>query len=172
MTAPLSGTVGALSTHPGQALQAGQTVLSLVPSDGAASATLQAELYAASRTAGFIQPGEQVWLRLAAFPYQKFGMAQGEVRSVSRTPVNPQDLPAGQASSLLSAAQANEPLYRISVVLGQQHIAAYGQPQPLKAGMTLDADVVQDQRAIWEWLLEPLMAANAKLRISNGQDSQ
>jgi membrane fusion protein len=28
----------------------------------------------------------------------------------------------------------------------------------LKPGMTLEADVVQDSRKIWEWVLEPVLA--------------
>jgi membrane fusion protein len=44
------------------------------------------------------------------------------------------------------------------VALERQHIDAYGQPQPLKAGLTLDADVMQDRRRIVEWMLEPAIA--------------
>jgi membrane fusion protein len=109
-----------------------------------------------------VQSGQAVWLRYAAYPYQKFGMARGEVRDVSRTPVNPQDLPAGQAQALLQAAQSQEPLYRIRVRLAQQDIEAYGERQPLKPGMALEADVMQDRRAVWEWLLEPVLAMRAR----------
>jgi membrane fusion protein len=84
------------------------------------------------------------------------------VRDVSRTPVNPQDLPAGQAQALLQAAQSQEPLYRIRVRLAQQDIEAYGERQPLKPGMALEADVMQDRRAVWEWLLEPVLAMRAR----------
>jgi membrane fusion protein len=31
----------------------------------------------------------------------------------------------------------------------------------LKPGMTLEADVVQDKRAVWEWIFEPLLALRA-----------
>lgn len=167
LVAPRAGKIGALNVHEGQFLPAGLSVMALVPdAPGEAAPTLQAELYAPSRTAGFIQPGQSVWLRLAAFPYQKFGMVPGQVHSVSRTPLNAQDLPVGQTSALLGAAQANEPLYRITVALSTQQIAAYGQAQPLKAGMTLDADVVQDRRAIWEWVLEPLLSVRTRAQVS------
>ena len=122
-------------------------------------APLQAHLYAPSRTAGFIQPGQTVWLRYAAYPYQKFGLAHGEVAEISQTPIAPQDLPAGQQQALLLAAQANEPLYRIAVNLSRQSIDAHhGQTQMLKPGMTLEADVVQEKRAVWEWIFEPLLS--------------
>lgn len=170
VAAPQPGTVTALHAALGSAVQAGQTLATLVPqAERGETSELQAELYAPSRTAGFVQPGQEVWLRYAAFPYQKFGMARGSVASVSRTPVNPQDLPAGQAQSLLAAAQANEPLYRIKVALASQRIEAYGQEQALKPGIALEADVVQDRRAVWEWVLEPLLAARVRMRAGNGQ---
>lgn len=161
VAAPQGGIVSALTLHPGQSVQAGQTVLSLVPEaiGTPVAAELQAQLYAPSRTAGFVQPGQTVWLRYAAYPYQKFGMAEGRVAAVSQTPIAPQDLPIGQAQALLSAAQSNEPLYRITVSLAQQAITTYGTPQRLKAGMTLEADVLQERRAVWEWVLEPVFAA-------------
>jgi membrane fusion protein len=161
VAAPQDGTVSALTLHPGQAVRAGQTLVSLVPEaqhGSSAPAELQAQLYAPSRTAGFVQPGQTVWLRYAAYPYQKFGMARGAVSAVSQTPIAPQDLPPGQAQALLAAAQSHEPLYRITVSLERQAITTYGTPQRLKAGMTLEADVLQERRAVWEWVLEPVLA--------------
>lgn len=168
VTAPQAGRVSALTLTPGQAVQAGQTVLSLVPMAGEQAAELQAQLFAPSRTAGFVRTGQQVWLRYAAFPYQKFGMAQGEVVAVSRSPIAPQDLPAGQAQALVAAAQANEPMYRITVQLARQTLNTYGTPTPLAAGMSLDAEVHQDSRKVWEWLLEPALAvAGGKKNLSD-----
>lgn len=184
LTSPTAATVGAVAVRPGHALMSGQTVLSLLPlqqagmrlsrtalnlqtkaSPGAAGGMallLQAQLYAPSRSAGFVAPGQQVWMRLQAFPYQKFGMLPGEVIEVSLTPVQPQDLPAGMAQALMAAAEAQEPLYRITVALRRDSVHAFGHAQPLKAGMLLEADVVQDRRAIWEWVMEPLLAANKR----------
>ncbi len=128
----------------------------LIPVEG----TLKAHLYAPSRTVGFVRPGQPVWVRYAAYPHQKFGMARGEIESVGHTPLSARDLPAGQEQVLLSVAQSNEPLYRITVALAKQAIDAHGRAQPLQPGMTLEADVVQERRRIWEWLLEPVLAAS------------
>jgi membrane fusion protein len=173
VTAPQAGTVTALHLPLGAAVQAGQSVATLLPMATADStqqaqleAHLEAHLYAPSRTAGFVQAGQAVWLRYAAYPYQKFGLARGTVASVSRTPVNPQDLPPGQANALLQAAQSQEPLYRIGVTLAAQTIDAFGQAHALKPGMTLEADVVQERRAVWEWLLEPVLATKARMTPS------
>ncbi|CAM4215372.1 HlyD family secretion protein [Roseateles saccharophilus] len=161
LTAPQAARVSALTLNTGQAVQAGQTVASLMPSpkNGNSNlAELQAQLFAPSRTAGFVQKGQAVYLRYAAFPYQKFGMARGDVVAVSRSPIAPQDLPVGQSQALLTAAQANEPMYRITVRLFAQSINTYDKQTPLAAGMSLDADIRQESRKVWEWLLEPALA--------------
>ena len=168
ITAPQSGVVSTIHQPKGSSIQAGQTVATLVPLDAKAlqtSTELQANLYAPSRTAGFIKPGQAVWMRYGAYPYQKFGLAQGQVQSISATPTAPQDLPNGQGTALLAAAQTQEPLYRIQVKLKDQYITAYGESLPLKTGMTLDADVIQDKRAVWEWIFEPVLAARQKVKI-------
>ncbi|XLZ72992.1 HlyD family efflux transporter periplasmic adaptor subunit [Massilia sp. SR12] len=161
VVAPQSGTVTALNYHVGQALSAGQSLATLVP--GAADgATLEANLYAPSRTAGFVKPGQKVLIRYQAFPYQKFGLHGGEIVDVSRTPFAPSELPANIAGTILGTvahgAGSNEALYRIRVKLDRQAIQVYGDSLPVKPGMTLEADIVQDQRKIWEWIAEPLIA--------------
>ncbi|MBC3908798.1 HlyD family secretion protein [Undibacterium umbellatum] len=164
-----AGTVSALTNQPGQAINAGQVLASLIPVDikgaNVEANSLEAHLYVPSRTAGFIQPGQEVLIRYAAFPYQKFGLQTATVTDVSRTPFAPAELPAHLASTILSNAQqaingfnTNEALYRIKVRLHEQSINAYGQAQMLKPGMTLEADVIQDKRRIWEWVLEPVLA--------------
>jgi membrane fusion protein len=99
---------------------------------------------------------------LAAYPYQKFGLAKGRVIKLSGTPIAPQDLPHGQGTALLAVTQSNEPLYRIEVALAAQHIMAFGAAHQLRPGMTVDADIVQDVRGIWEWVFEPLLAIHAR----------
>lgn len=172
ITATQAGRLSAVTLSAGQSVQAGQTLLNLLPQaqPGAANnpAELQAQLFAPSRTAGFVQAGQEVWLRYAAFPYQKFGMAKGQVTAVSRSPIAPQDLPNGQGQALVAAAQANEPMYRITVRLPAQNDTTYGKPTALAAGMSLDADVRQDSRKVWEWLLEPALAAGAQRNWSGG----
>jgi membrane fusion protein len=173
--APSDGIVTALHAPPGTLVQAGQTLLTLVPAAlasavdhatilarSAPEVALEAELYAPSRTAGFLRPGQPAWLRVAAFPYQKYGMAAGTVVAVSRTPLNPQDLPVGQQQALLAAAQSNEPLYRIRVALHAQALRTRDAEHPLRPGQWLEADIVQDRRAVWEWMLEPALGARAR----------
>jgi len=52
---------------------------------------------------------------------------------------------------------------RTTMKLDAQDIEVYGQRLPLQAGMVLEADVVQDQRRMYEWALEPLYSVTRKM---------
>jgi membrane fusion protein len=155
VVAPESGVATAVTAEVGQTVDSGKAVVSIVP-DGA---VLQAHLFAPSRAIGFVRPGDHVLLRYQAYPYQKFGHAEGVVASVSRTALSASDLAAapGQASN------SGEPLYRITVMLARQTITAYGKPLSLQAGMLVDADILHEKRKLYEWVLEPLYSLTGKL---------
>jgi membrane fusion protein len=182
VTAPQHGVVSAIHLPLGGLVQPGQTIATLIPSVAAAPAgavaevepaanPLQAHLYAPSRMAGFVEPGQRVWMRYTAYPHQKFGMAEGTVIAVSTSPIASQDLPAGQQAALASAAQSTEPLFRIIVRLDRQAISVYGALHSLKPGMALDADVVQARLAVWEWILDPVLSGAGKLKVLSANPS-
>jgi membrane fusion protein len=168
ITAPYAGVVSAYNLQNGQAVQAGQTLATLVrTAEPQIHQALQAHLYAPSRTAGFLKPGQSVYMRYAAYPYQKFGLQTGHITAISATPFAASELPPNIAQQLMAQAGSNEALYRINVQLDQQTISSYGEPLQLKAGLTLEADVLQERRKVWEWVLEPLLAARAQLKVLN-----
>lgn len=147
VTAPVDGIVATRVAKAGQAVQAGQALLSVLPADG----ELEAELLVPSRAIGFIAPGDEVLLRYQAFPYQKFGHHPGRVARITRSALSP-----GELGALIGQTAANEPLYRITVALASQTITAYGEPEALKPGMLLDADILGERRRLIEWVFEPL----------------
>jgi membrane fusion protein len=146
LRAPRDGVVANLAIQSGQTVTAGQRLLSILP-DGS---LLQAELWLPSRAVGFLETGNRVVLRYPAFPYQKFGQQAGRVLEISRSATG-----ASELTALLGRTIA-EPLYRVLVQLDQQTVSAYGRLEPLRPGMTVDADILLDQRRLIEWVLEPL----------------
>ncbi|AZD36018.1 HlyD family secretion protein [Pseudomonas chlororaphis subsp. aurantiaca] len=158
VTAPETGIATAVLADIGQTVDSSRPLLSIVPAD----APLQAELYAPSKSIGFIKPGDSVLIRYQAYPYQKFGQYQGRVRSISRTSVPFAEL-ASMAGAVPGLGKDSEQLYRLQVSLDKQMVTAYGQPRPLQSGMLLDADVLQDTRRLYEWVLEPLYSLTGKL---------
>jgi membrane fusion protein len=153
VTAPEPGVVTAIAAERGQPVGP-QPLASLLPAGGA----LEAHLFAPSRAIGFIEPGQKVRVRFAAYPYQKFGQYEGEIAFVSRVALAPTELPPPLAGAL-----APEAVYRITVRLAAAEVMAYGRAQPLTAGMQLEADVLQDRRRLIEWVFEPLIALGKKV---------
>jgi len=154
VTAPESGTATAVTAEVGQTVDGSKPVVNIIP-DGA---RLQAHLYAPSRAIGFIRKNDQVLLRYQAFPFQKFGHAHGVVMSISQSAMS-----ASEFSGTPGAGNSQEPLYRITVKLARQTLIAYGKPQSLQAGMLIEADVLQEKRKLYEWVLEPLYSLTGKL---------
>jgi membrane fusion protein len=151
ITAPADGYATAIQVEPGQATNPNYPLLSIVPIES----TLEARLLAPATAIGFIQPGKQVNLRYAAYPFQRFGHYRGTVRQVSKTVVTPSEVPI--------PIRVEDAYYVIRVALDQQSIQAYGENLPLRSGMALDADVLLDRRPIYEWVFEPLFSIRGRL---------
>lgn len=153
VAAPQDGTVTAILAEAGGHAGTAGALLTIVP----AGARLEAHLYGPSRAIGFVRPGQQVFLRYQAYPYQKFGHYGGTVASVSASAIQPGELPSPLASA------TGEPVYRITVSLARQAVTAYGQAMALQPGMQLEAELVLDKRRLYEWVLDPLYAITGKL---------
>jgi membrane fusion protein len=149
VTAPQDGTVTAILVEEGGHANVSAPLFSIVP----AGAHLEAHLYAPSRAVGFLHPGQQVLLRYQPYPYEQFGHYQGVVDSVSRSAVNPGELPAQ-----INGITGTEPVYRITVRLMRQTITAYGREVKLQPGMQLEADIALERRHLYQWVFEPLYA--------------
>lgn len=142
-----AGTVANVLVNPGQAIAAGQPLLSILPK----GSPLEAQLLVPSGAIGFVHPGTPVVLHYEAFPYQKFGVQRGTVADVSRSALTPAEI-----TGLLGQQPPPVSLYRVEVKLAAQTIDVYGKPQALLPGMALDADLMLDHRRIIEWMFEPL----------------
>ncbi len=160
------------ATSGGEAQGQGQAAQPFQPAQAPPPSQLQAHLFAPSRTAGFVRSGQTVYLRYAAYPYQKFGLHTGHITAVSATPFAPSELPPNLSQQLINQVGSHEALYRINVQLDRQDIKAYGETMPLKAGLTLEADVLQERRKVWEWVLEPVLAARQQMKVLSADPNQ
>jgi membrane fusion protein len=158
ISAPEDGIVTAIQAEPGGNALPNVPLMSIVP----AGSDLEAQLFSPSRGIGFVRPGQRVLLRYQAFPYQKFGLYEGVVTSVSHTAVGPSEL-AQQLRGLTSLYGAQEPVYRITVGLARQTATAYGEAVPLQPGMQVEADVMIETRRLIEWAVDPLYTLTGRL---------
>jgi membrane fusion protein len=134
--------------EPGQMVVAGMPLATLIPE----GSRLEVHLFAASRSIGFVRAGQEVLVRYLAYPHQKFGAYRARVLAVSRNA-----MAAGELG-FVPPDGSREPLYRIKAALESQSVLAYGRPQPLQAGMQVEADILLDRRRLIEWIFEPLLS--------------
>jgi len=146
-----SGRVSGLMVKPGMIAQSTTPLMTILPIEAA----LEAVLLVPSRAFGFVQQGQNTRIRYQAFPYERFGIYHGNIESVSK--------------SILLPNEANlpvvlrEPVYQVVVELKEQNAKAYGASVPLQAGMLLEADIMVDSRTLFEWLFEPLYTIKGAL---------
>lgn len=151
LTAPVAGRVTNLVAELGSMAVAGKSILTIVPEDS----NLYAVLLVPTRAFGFIRPGQETRMRYDAFPYQRFGLHQGEVTQYSKSILLPNEVS--------TPVPVNEPVYQVHVKLASQAVSAYGAEVPLQAGMLLSADIVLEQRSLLNWLFEPILSLRGRL---------
>jgi len=149
LRASQDGRIAVLRARAGEQAEPGTPLAIILP----AGAALIAEVYLPSRAAGFAQEGQTVKLMYDAFPYQKFGLARGEIMSISAVALRPDEVGVTAASPEL--------LYRAKIRLSQQVVMAFGKALPLQAGMELSADIILEERRVMDWLMEPLRSIRA-----------
>lgn len=151
LRAPQAGIVKDLATHtPGTVVSPGAVLMSLVPNDE----VLRAEIWVRNEDAGFVHQGQQVRIKLAAYPFQKYGMASGDVMQVGADAnATPEDRAADSSSSL-----ARLP-YRTLVSLQSQALESDGRRLQLSPGMQLTAEIRLGRQSVLEYLLSPVRKA-------------
>jgi membrane fusion protein len=140
LQAPEDGVVARLTVRAGQAVRAGETLMTLHR-----GGALQAWLYLSSANAGMLEEGQQVELRLDAWPHQMYGTRSATIVSISHSALLPSELDIPLAIA--------GPVFEVRATLQRQHVTARGKEWPLAAGTSFQADVVQRRYRLYEWLL-------------------
>ncbi|OBS07521.1 hypothetical protein BAX55_02720 [Acinetobacter baumannii] len=149
-----SGIATAVNVQEGQYINTSTILLSIIPKNS----NLIAEFYVPSNMIGFIKIGDKVLLRYEAYPYQKFGHADGKISSVSKASLLSSDLP-----NISAIFPQQTSIYIVKAKLEKQSIMTYGNQQQLQVGMTFEADILQETRSLYEWVFEPLISISGKL---------
>jgi hypothetical protein len=98
--APYDGIVKDLSVHTlGHVVQAGQPLLQVVPK----GEVLRAEALLANEDVGFVAVGQTVKQKLAAYPFQKYGMLEGRVAQISADAIEQAEAARAAGTNALAA---------------------------------------------------------------------
>lgn len=136
LTAPFDGTVYNVKATRGP-VQSGEELLSLLPKDE----DILLEVKVLNRDIGFIREGMKAKVKLATFPYQEFGIVNGEVVQVSPNAIVEKDVGL---------------VFPTRVRLKKDAIVVRGKPVELTPGMAASAEIVTRQKSILTFLIEPV----------------
>lgn len=142
--APVDGRVSSLQAKVGNPTETGLPLLSILPRDS----ELESILLLPSSAVGFADIGQEVKLKFAAYPHQRFGAQPARLVSISETPV--------KAHELLAPIRVTAPVYVARARLERNFIKVMGKQRILQPGMLLSADIILERRSLMDWLLEPL----------------
>jgi HlyD family secretion protein len=156
LRAPEAGTVKDLATHTaGTVAMPGTILMTLVPR----GEQLLAEVWVSNQDVGIVREGQQVKMKLAAFPFTKYGMVDGAVRQVSADATEAPS-PNTRSDALTGRDRPMGPLaYRAIVELKSQHLETDGERYALAPGMQVAAEINLGTRTVLEYLLSPVRKA-------------
>jgi HlyD family secretion protein len=151
--APTDGIVKDLAvTTQGAVVQAGALLANIVPRNE----PVQAEVLLGNEDVGFVAVGQATRVKIAAFPFQKYGLLEGNVIHVAADATGTQNSGASSQNQAANAAAATG--YRALVSLNQQTLRApNGETLTLAPGMQVLAEIHQGERTVLEYLLSPVM---------------
>jgi hemolysin D len=162
LKAPQAGTVKDIATTTeGAVVQPGSVILTLLP----LGEPLFADVAIKNEDIGFIQVGQTAQVKLAAYPFQKYGLLTGKVVHVSAdaTEVTGQggNGNAGSGSPSSAANPASQvATYKARIALEQQYLTSpSGQKLQAGAGMQVAVEIHQGRRTVLEYLLSPVAKA-------------
>jgi hemolysin D len=147
LRSPADGVVKDLATQTqGAVLSPGTVLMTIVP-DGEA---LVAEVWLANQDAGFVAGGQSAKLKLASFPFQRYGMLDARVARVSADATER----SGNGSEGAKGAAAYA--YRAQLEPLAQELRLGEARHALLPGMQLTAEIKLAERTVIEYILSPV----------------
>lgn len=147
VTAPVDGTVLSLTVKTiGGVVNAGQQLAQIVPE----KVPLYVDAALDNQDIGFVKPGQRVVVKVATYPFQRYGYLEGTVENISPDAI--QDDKKGL-------------IYKAKIKLNDDKSSKQNQLK-LLPGMSVSAEITTGQRRIIEFFLDPLMTkADESLKV-------
>lgn len=136
--APANGTVQQLAVYTeGAVLKPADPILVIVP-DGS---ELEVEAKVMNRDIGFVRTGQEVTVKLEAFPFTRYGTLKGRLTAINRDAVADEQL---------------GPVYMAHVAVERPSAAAQQLGVTISPGMAATAEITTDERRVIDYLLSPI----------------
>jgi hemolysin D len=162
ITSPIDGVITASAiTTVGQVVNSGAELMRIVPGD----AELEIEAFLPNSDIGFVATGQEVVIKVEAFPFTRYGVLHGRVTAVATDAVPEPDAqqmegePAKQLQSLIplgNVQRMQNLVFPVTVRPDVDAIKVDGVLQPLSPGMAATVEIKTGKRRILEYLFSPL----------------
>lgn len=161
LTAPVDGVVQQLAVNTvGGVVTPAQALMVIVPADS----QLEIEAMISNRDIGFVEPGQEVAIKVDAFNFTRYGLLAGKVLSVSHDAITrerPQDRQGADkqqgADAASSEPKGQELVYAVRVSLDRSRIQVEDKMVNLSPGMAVTVEIKTGSRSIISYLLSPLV---------------
>ncbi|MBX9669145.1 MAG: HlyD family efflux transporter periplasmic adaptor subunit [Candidatus Obscuribacterales bacterium] len=139
---PVAGRVTGIKLRGrGHVVKRGERLMAVVPDN----ATFVFEARIANKDAGFVEKGQLAKLKLASYPFEDFGVLDGQVAHL-------------EASGEMTPG--TQPVFVARVAPKRQFIMARGRARPLVSGMSATCEIITRRRSILSILVEPIAKLN------------
>ena len=139
ITAPVDGYIDKLLVHTqGAIITPAQELIALTPFEK----PLLIKAKVLNKDIGFVKIGMPVSIKIDAFDFQKYGILQGRVKTISQNSINDEQLGL---------------VYEIYIALEDDTLIVEGKKQKISTGMTLSAEIEISKRRIIEFFIYPII---------------
>jgi HlyD family secretion protein len=143
LTAPIDAVVLEIAKlSPGSIIKEAETFFTLVP----LNVSLEAEAHVDAMDVGYLKLGQSVHVKLDAFPFQKHGMLDAKVATISEDAFKREN----------AAKSGGDSYYLVRLQLQGTDLKNMKEGTRLLPGMTVNAEIVVGQRTILSYLAWPL----------------
>ena len=131
VTSPVSGIAFDLKAYENGVLASGERIVSIVPQQG-----LAAEVFVPNKDIGFVKPGQEVKVRVDAFPFTRYGDIEGKITRIG-------------ADALEPNKKVNFYHFPVNIKLNRSYLKSGDIKIPLKSGMSVTSNIkLRDKRVI------------------------
>jgi hemolysin D len=127
----------------GSVLKSGDHLVTLTP----LSAPVEAEVNISPRDVGFIRPGDPATLKIDAFDYSQYGVAEGTVKWISEGAFAVND----------DTGQPSDPYYRVRISIDQTNFVNVPANFRLIPGMTLVGEIKVGRRTLASYIWDGIV---------------
>ena len=136
--APVSGTVQQLKVHTiDGVVTTAETLMVVVPEEDSLEVTALIQ----NKDIGFVKEGQEVVIKVEAFPYTRYGYLTGKVKNITLDAIEHPKLGL---------------VFNTIIELDKKTLSAEEKEIPLSAGMEITAEIKTGMRSVISYLLSPL----------------